>query len=109
MPGFMVALVFIFATTTTINSRPAYILNKNMPTELIGDLIDKLTIINVKIWDATQKAHVAYQKNDQKTAHDLFAKVEMMNVQRKEYINAISAFFSDTKNQLNQKSFAKKS
>lgn len=25
-------------------------------TEQVGDLIDKLTIINVKIWDATQKA-----------------------------------------------------
>ncbi len=79
-----------------------------MTTELIGDLIDKLTIINVKIWDATQRANIAYEKKDQKQAHDLFAKVEAMNMQRKEYINAINAFFTDKVNPLNQKSFSSK-
>ena len=79
-----------------------------MSTELIGDLIDKLTIINVKIWDATQKANIAYDQDKQKEAHQLFEKVEMMNVQRKEYINIINSFFSKKENQLNQKSFSKK-
>jgi hypothetical protein len=78
-----------------------------MAMELIGDLIDKLSIINIKIWDATQKAHEAYAKNDQKLSHDLFEKIEEMNIQRKEYIDAINAFFSKKKNQLNQKSFKK--
>lgn len=76
-----------------------------MATELIGDYIDKLTIINVKIWDATGKAHAAYEAGDQQKAHDLFEKVELMNVQRKEYINAINAFFTGTKDQMNGKSF----
>lgn len=74
--------------------------------DLIGDLIDKLTIINIKIWDATAKAHFFYDKNDQQKANEFFHKVEMMNVQRKEYINIINSFFSKKKNQLNQKSFA---
>ena len=78
-----------------------------MTLDLIGDLIDKLTIINIKIWDATQKAHLFHEKNDQKKANELFHKAEMMNVQRKEYINAINAFFTNEKNQLNQKSFVK--
>jgi hypothetical protein len=79
-----------------------------MTTELIGDLIDKLTIINVKIWDATKKANVTYKEGDQKRAHDLFNKVETMNIQRKEYINAINALFSKKVNLLNQKSFKSK-
>lgn len=76
-----------------------------MATELIGDYIDKLSIINIKIWDATQKAHDAYTKNDQKRSHDLFEMIEAMNIQRKEYINEIDAFFSKKKNLLHQKSY----
>lgn len=76
-----------------------------MNLDLIGDLIDKLTIINIKIWDATQKAHVFYKNNDQEKANELFRKVELINIQRKEYINAINTFFSDKTNHLNHKSF----
>ena len=79
-----------------------------MTLDLIGDLIDKLTIINIKIWDATAKGHLFHDKGEEKKANELFKKVEMMNIQRKEYINAINSFFSDEKNQLNQKSFAEK-
>lgn len=77
-----------------------------MTLDLIGDLIDKLTIINIKIWHATEKAHLLHEKNEPKKANELFHKVEMMNVQRKEYINAINSFFSNEKNHLNQKSFS---
>lgn len=79
-----------------------------MTTELIGDLIDKLTIINIKIWDATEKSNIAFEKGEQKLAHELFTKVETMNTQRKQYINAINSFFTDEINQLNQKSFSGK-
>lgn len=78
-----------------------------MTLELIGDLIDKLSIINIKIWDATEKAHLLHEKDKQKEANELFHKIEMMNVQRKEYINEINSFFSNKKNHLYQKSFIK--
>ncbi|HJZ23383.1 hypothetical protein A2714_03180 [Candidatus Woesebacteria bacterium RIFCSPHIGHO2_01_FULL_38_9] len=76
-----------------------------MTTELIGDLIDKLSIVNIKIWDATQKAHIASEQDDQQKAHDLFEKVEAMNIQRKEYIAAINAWFTDKKNKILLKNF----
>lgn len=79
-----------------------------MTTELIGDLIDKLSIINIKIWDATQKAHLAHQAGDQDVAHDLFIKIETMNAQRKEYINAINVSLSYKKNPSLGKSFIEK-
>ena len=69
-----------------------------MNTDRIGDLIDKLSIINIKIWDATGKGHMAYEAGDDAKAHDLFLKVQTMNVQRKEYINAINEFFGEKEN-----------
>lgn len=77
-----------------------------MAIELIGDYIDKLSIINIKIWDATKKAHDAYAKHDQKQSHELLDMIEAMNLQRKEYIQAINAFFSKKKNMLYKKSFS---
>lgn len=79
-----------------------------MNLDLIGDLIDKLTIINIKIWDATQKAHLFFERDQQEEANELFRKVELMNVQRKEYISAINRFFTKHVDFLNQKSFNKK-
>ena len=77
-----------------------------MAIEFIGDYIDKLSIINIKIWDATKKAHEAYAKQDQKQSHELMDMIEAMNMQRKEYIQAINAFFSKKKNMLHKKSFS---
>lgn len=68
--------------------------------EQIGDLIDKLSIINIKIWDATGKAHATKEIGK---ASELFRKIEIMNNQRKEYINAINAFFDKKQNALNNK------
>ena len=80
-----------------------------MNTDRIGDLIDKLSIINIKIWDATGKGHMAYEAGDDAKAHDLFLKVQTMNVQRKEYINAINEFFGEKENPLHDKTYAGKS
>jgi len=78
-----------------------------MSVEFIGDYIDKLSIINIKIWDATKKAHESYAKKDHKRSHELFAMIEAMNLQRQEYIHEINAFFSEQKNQLRTKSYIK--
>lgn len=76
-----------------------------MSLDLIGDLIDKLSIINIKIWDATGKAHEVYKKKNHKKANELFSQIESMNMQRKEYISAINNFFSKKIDHLNKKSF----
>ena len=68
--------------------------------EQIGDLIDKLSIINIKIWDATGRANT---DKDPKIANEYFRKVEIMNNQRREYILAINAFFHTKKDMLNDK------
>lgn len=70
--------------------------------QTIGDLIDKLSIINIKIWDATQKAHESKEK---KTINDFLMKIEIMNSQRREYIQAINNFFGDKNDALNEKTF----
>ena len=71
----------------------------------IGELIDKLTIVNIKIWDATEKSHLFYEQNDQKKTHEYLTKVESMNVQRKELINEINTFFKQRPDALNDKSY----
>ncbi len=68
----------------------------------IGDLIDKLSIINIKIWDATGKAHAS---RNEKKVNEYLRKIEIMNMQRKEYINAINALFYEKKDMLNEKTF----
>lgn len=78
-----------------------------MAIEYIGDYIDKLSIINIKIWDATKKAHEAYVKKDHTRSHELFGMIEAMNIQRQEYIHEINAFFSKQKNHLHTKSYVK--
>lgn len=70
----------------------------------IGDLIDKLSIINIKIWHATEKAHKL--KNDKKI-YEILKKIEIMNTQRREYITAINDFFKIKKDLLNDKTFKK--
>lgn len=79
-----------------------------MAIEFIGDYIDKLSIINIKIWDAVGKAHEVYAKKDQKRSHELFEMVETMNLQRNEYIQEINALFSKKKNLLHKKSYSNK-
>jgi len=71
----------------------------------IGELIDKLSIVNIKIWDATTKAHEAYKNDKHTRANSLFKKVEAMNVQRRELIKEINIFFHENEDALNHKSF----
>lgn len=73
--------------------------------EQVGDLIDKLSIVNIKIWDATEKFHIAHKAKNFKKAHDFNEKLELMNVQRRELIKAINSFFSDKQDILNDKTY----
>ena len=68
----------------------------------IGDLIDKLTIINIKIWDATYKVH---NYKNKKKVNEYLKKIEYMNAQRHDYIQEINHITSPkTRNLLHDKS-----
>ncbi len=74
----------------------------------IGELIDKLSIVNIKIWDATGKAHEAFKSEHQKKANKLFKQVELMNVQRWEIVDKINKFFKEKDDVFNKKTFKNK-
>ena len=61
----------------------------------IGEIIDKLSITNIKIYHAVMKAH---QEEDKKLSLELFKKSFEMNKERIRIINEVNKYFDEKKN-----------